>query len=76
MNFKSVQAPTGSRGFALGNSVELNSGGPPMTIIQITVPGRDTDVHGTSDIVAWWRAEDGSPQIIELDARCVRPARR
>ncbi len=43
-----------------------------MTLIQITTPGRNTDVLGTADIVAWWRMEDGSPQIIELDSRCVR----
>jgi hypothetical protein len=64
-----------SHDLVLGDSVELNSGGPSMTVIEITVPGRNTDISSTSDVVAWWRAKDGSPQIVELDSRCVRPAR-
>jgi uncharacterized protein YodC (DUF2158 family) len=56
---------------SLSDLVELNSGGPPMTVIEITTPGRNID--GT-DIVVWWRAEDGSPQIAEFDSRCVHHA--
>ncbi len=63
-----------SHDLALGDIVELNSGGPPMTIIEIAMPGRNTDISSTSDVVAWWRAEDGSPLIVELDSRCVRLA--
>lgn len=50
--------------------VELNSGGPPMAIIERVTPGRGGD--GTADLVVWWRATDGTPQIFEVDARCVR----
>lgn len=53
-----------------GDVVELNSGGPPMAVIEATFPGRDG--IGTSDIVVWWRSGDGKPQIMEIDSRCVR----
>lgn len=56
----------------LGDIVELNSGGPPMTVVGISTPGRNTDVPGTSDVVVWWRAKNRAPQIAELDSRCVR----
>lgn len=63
----------------LGDVVELNSGGPPMIVVALVTPGRNVDLSPSSpsspssDVVAWWRAKDGVPQIIELDARCVRP---
>lgn len=54
---------------APGDSVVLNSGGPWMTVVEITTPGRDKD---NSDAVVWWRAADGTPQIAEFDLRCVK----
>jgi hypothetical protein len=57
--------------YVVGDIVELNSGGPPMTVAGISTPGRNTDVPGTSDIVVWWRLKSGKPQIAELDSRCV-----
>lgn len=55
----------------LGDIVELNSGGPPMTIIELTTPGKSGE-RDSVDAVAWWRADGDSPQIIEIDSRCVR----
>lgn len=47
-----------------------------MRVVEVVRPGRHTDALDTFDVVAWWRAEDGTPQIAEFDARCVRPAAR
>jgi hypothetical protein len=58
--------------YAVGDIVELNSGGPPMTVAGITTPGRNTDVPGTSDLLVWWRLKNGKPQITEFDSRCVQ----
>jgi hypothetical protein len=67
-----VLARSGSpaRNIALGDIVE--SGGPPMVVVGISTPGRNTDIRVTSDVVVWWRAKNGKPQIAELDTRCVR----
>jgi hypothetical protein len=43
-----------------------------MAVVGISTPGRNTDIRVTSDVVVWWRAKNGKPQIAELDARCVR----
>ena len=52
-----------------GDAVVLNSGGPPMAVVEITLTS-----PGPVAVVAWWRAEDGTPQIVEIDARCVHRA--
>lgn len=65
-----------SRELIPGGSVELKSGSLPMRVVEVVRPGRNTDVPDTSDVVAWWRAEDGTPQIAELDTRCVRSTTR
>lgn len=57
---------------AVGDGVELNSGGPLMTIVEITTQGR----NGGTDVVAWWRNAEERPHILEIDARCVRVVRR
>jgi hypothetical protein len=58
-----------SRTLDPGDTVELNSGSPPLTVIEVTTPGRNPDGE---DVVVWWRSNDGEPRILELDTRCFR----
>lgn len=59
-------------GLTEGEFVKLNSGGPPMQIVERTIQP-DADII---KLVAWWRNADGVPQIHEFDARCVTPVGR
>ena len=54
-------------GVNVGDTVALNSGGPPMAVVEVTT----TEADQSTKIVAWWRAADKTPQIIEIDTRCV-----
>ncbi len=65
-----------SRDISPGDIVKLTCGGPMLIVIQITKPGRATDIAGTSDVVVWWRLSDGKPQIDELDSRCVQHVKK
>jgi hypothetical protein len=46
---------------------------PAMAIIEIVTPGHNPD---GVDVVVRWRNVADKPQILEIDARCVRPVDR
>lgn len=50
----------------VGDIVTLNSGGPPMTVVEVV------EHDGGASAVAWWRALDGKPQILDIDVRCLQ----
>jgi len=66
---KRSAAPAPPLRCTLGDIVELNSGGSPMTVVGISTPGRNTDVPGTSDVVVWWRAKTSLRRLADRSPR-------
>jgi hypothetical protein len=58
-----------------GDIVELNSGSPRMTVLEVSAPGRDPE---SEDVIAWWLGPSDEPQIARFDVRMltlvVRPS--
>jgi uncharacterized protein YodC (DUF2158 family) len=60
-----------ARGIGLGSVVQLNSGGPGMTVGRITCAKAGPEGPEVEMLECHWIDDSGAPQIADFPAACV-----